>query len=121
MKKYEIKGRKKYLMRFKESLVIASFDENGQQIITILNLPISIIEYQMTLFRNGKPEFLSFIISQWDSLFIVTRSCSVFLLQEKDLRTKLKLLYEKNQYSIALIVAQSNGMDYSGILDIHRK
>lgn len=107
-------------MRFKESIVVAGFDENGQQVITVLNLANQIIEYSITLFRNGKPEFVSSIFSQWGSLFIITRSHSVFVLQEKDLRTKLKSIYEKNQYSIALAVAQSNGMDYNGILDIHR-
>lgn len=107
-------------MRFKDSIVTASFDDNGQQVVTVMDLANQIIDYSVTLFRNGKPEFVSSIISQWDSLFIITRSHSVFLLQEKDLRTKLKSLYEKHQYSIALAVAQSNGMDYTGILDIHR-
>ena len=74
----------------------------------------------MTMFRNGKPEFVSSIFSQWGSLFVLSRSHTMFSLEEKDLRTKLRSLYEKNQYDIALIVAQNAGMDYSGILDIHR-
>ena len=117
---YSVKGTKKYIARYKESVVVASYDDNGQQVVSILNCPIQISESSMTLFRNGKPEFVASIFSQWGSLFILTRCRTVFLLQEKDLRTKLKSLYEKHQYKTALTVAQANGMDYNGILDIHR-
>lgn len=117
---YAVKGTKRYVMRYKDSIVVASYDDNGQQVVSVLNLPIQINEYSITLFRNGKPEFVSSIFAQWGSLFVITRCHTVFLLQEKDLRTKLKSLYEKNQYDIALTVAQTSGMDYNGILDIHR-
>ena len=100
--------------------MVGSFDENGQQVVTVYNLADHIIECSATLFRNGKTEFVYSIISQWGSLFVITRTKTVFILQEKDLPTKLRSLYEKHQYDIALDVAVRSGMDVNGVLNIHR-
>lgn len=117
---YLFPGKKKYLMHTKECAVVGSFDENGQQVVTVYNLADHIIECSATLFRNGKTEFVYSIISQWGSLFVITRTKTVFILQEKDLPTKLRSLYEKHQYDIALDVAVRSGMDVNGVLNIHR-
>lgn len=117
---YPYEGTKKQLTSFKDCVVVGGFDENAQQTVTVFNLADHFIEYSVTLYRNGKTEYISFFLAQWGSLFVLSRSRTVFLLQEKDLQTKLKSLYEKNQYSIALSIAQRGGMDYNGILDIHR-
>lgn len=107
-------------MSTKECAVVASFDENGQQVITIYNLANHFIEFASSLFRNGKTEFVNAIVSQWDSIFVMTRTKTVFCFQEKDLPTKLRSLYEKHQYPIALDVAIRSGMDVNGVLNIHR-
>ena len=107
-------------MSTRECAVVASFDENGQQVITIYNLANHFIEFASSLFRNGKTEFVNAIVSQWDSIFVVTRTNTVFNFQEKDLPTKLRSLYEKHQYKIALDVAIRSGMDVNGVLNIHR-
>ena len=117
---YPFEGTKKQIMTFKDCVVVGGFDENGQQTVTIVNLPGHFIEYSVTLYRNGKTEYIGFFMSQWSSLFVLSRTRTVFLLQEKDQQTKLKSLYEKHQYTIALSIAQCSGMDYNGILDIHR-
>lgn len=117
---YSFPGKKKYVMSTRECAVVASFDENGQQVITIYNLANHFIEFASSLFRNGKTEFVNAIVSQWDSIFVVTRTNTVFNFQEKDLPTKLRSLYEKHQYKIALDVAIRSGMDVNGVLNIHR-
>ena len=105
----------------KDSVVVGSFDDNGQQVITIYDLENQFIEFSTTLFRSGRTEYISSIFSQWDSLLVVTRSHSVFLFQEKDLMKKLSSLYENHEFSLALLVAQKSGMDCAGLLDIHRR
>ena len=120
LKSYSISGKKKYVMMVKDSAVVGGFDENGQQVVTIYNLANEFIEYGVTLFRNGKTEYISFIINVWGMILIVTRTHTVFGLKEKDLQTKLNSLFEKHQYEIALSIAQSNQIDYNGLLDIHR-
>ena len=107
-------------MMVKDSAVVGGFDENGQQVVTIYNLANEFIEYGVTLFRNGKTEYISFILNVWGMILIVTRTHTVFGLKEKDLQTKLNSLFEKHQYEIALSIAQSNQIDYNGLLDIHR-
>ena len=119
-KEFPILGKKKYVIMVKNSAVVGSFDDNGQQVVTVLDLHNEFMEYGVTLFRNGKNEYISYILRVWGTIFVVTRTHTVFSLTEKDLQTKLKSLYERHQYEIALSVAQSNQMDYNGILDIHR-
>ena len=117
---YPFEGTKKQIRAYKDCVVVGGFDENGQQTVTVVNLLDHFIEYQVTLYRNGKTEYISFFLTQWGSLFVLSRTRTVFLLQEKDQQTKLKSLYEKHQYTVALNIAQRGGMDYNGLLDIHR-
>lgn len=117
---YPFEGTKKQIRAYKDCVVVGGFDENGQQTVTVVNLLDHFIEYQVTLYRNGKTEYISFFLAQWGSLFVLSRTRTVFLLQEKDQQTKLKSLYEKHQYTVALNIAQRGGMDYNGLLDIHR-
>ena len=116
----EAPGKKKFGLMVKDTAVVASCDENGQQVGTIYNLANEIVEYSVTLFRNGKPEYVSFILHAWGVLLVVSRMHSVFCMKEKDLPTKLHAFFEKHQYMTALRIAQQNQMDYNGILDIHR-
>ena len=120
LQRYEAPGKKKFVMMVKDAAVVGSCDENGQQVVTIYDLANEIVEYSVTLFRNGKPEYVSWILHVWGMLLVVSRTHSVFSMKEKDLPTKLHSLFEKHQYSLALRIAQQNQMDYNGILDIHR-
>ena len=96
----EAPGKKKFVLMVKDTAVVASCDENGQQVVTIYNLANEIVEYSVML--------------------VVSRMHSVFCMKEKDLPTKLHAFFEKHQYMTALRIAQQNQMDYNGILDIHR-
>lgn len=118
---YPFWGKKKYVMMKKDSALIGSFDDNGQQVVSIYDLKNQFIEYNGTLFRSGKAEYIAFILNIWNSILIITRSHSVFHLQEKDLQTKLESLFSKNKFDIALSIAQAQKMDLNGLLDIHRR
>lgn len=104
----------------KDSVLVGSFDENGQQVVSIYNLDNRVIEYSLTLFRSGKAEYIAFVVNIWGVILIITRNRSVFSLKEKDLQTKLNSLFEKHKYRIALSIAQNQQLDLNGIMDIHR-
>lgn len=120
LQSFSFLGKKRYVMMIKDSVLVGSFDENGQQVVSIYNLDNRVIEYSLTLFRSGKAEYIAFVVNIWGVILIITRNRSVFSLKEKDLQTKLNSLFEKHKYRIALSIAQNQQLDLNGIMDIHR-
>lgn len=109
-------------------------------VLTIYDLKNKFIAYTTT-FNN-----ISYIISEWGSIFILTRDGLVpflrvvaairklaltnrsgfchrklYQIQEKDTQTKLETLFKKNLYSVAIDLAHSQQYDYNSIIDIFRK
>ncbi|KAI9334026.1 hypothetical protein BDR26DRAFT_867661 [Obelidium mucronatum] len=47
------------------------------------------------------------VATEWDELFVLTADQKIYRLEEKDMSTKLELLYSKNMYTLALSLISS--------------
>ena len=60
------------------------------------------------------------LLSEWGSLFALTEDNRLFQLTEKDIRSKLEILFKKNNYDIAVKIAKSQHYNEEGLKDIFR-
>ena len=61
------------------------------------------------------------LMSEWGCLFALTREDNrLFQLTEKDIKSKLEILFKKNNYDIAVKIAKSQHYDEDGLKDIFR-
>lgn len=117
---YVFGGKKQYVCSYKDCILVGSIDEEDQQIISIYNMDNRFLEFDMGLMRNGQVERIYDVLIEWNTLFVLSHSHTIYSLKEKDINTKLELLFEKNLFAEALRIATSNRMDASIIMDIHR-
>lgn len=61
------------------------------------------------------------ILIEFGTCFIITKTKNVHHLNEKDLQSKLNLLFKKNLYDIAVRIAKSSHHDKEGLADIFRQ
>lgn len=61
------------------------------------------------------------ILIEFGTCFIITTNKTVYHLDEKDLQSKLSLLFKKNLYDIAVRIAKSNQYDSEGLADIFKQ
>lgn len=61
------------------------------------------------------------IVVEFGTCYIVTKAKEVFHLDEKDLQSKLNLLFKKNLYDIAVRIAKSSQYDSEGLAEIFRQ
>lgn len=116
---FAFEGEKKMLSWFRGYLIVVSQQEVAsgpkQDVFTIYDLKNKFIAYTTT-FTN-----ISYIVSEWGSIFVLTRDGLLYQVQEKDTQTKLETLFKKNLYSVAIDLAHSQQYDYNSITDIFRK
>lgn len=61
------------------------------------------------------------LAAEWGFLYGITNDNKMFQLVEKDIQTKLDLLFKKNFYDIAIKIAKSNQYDTEDLVDIFRQ
>lgn len=61
------------------------------------------------------------ILIEFGTCFIITTNKKVYHLDEKDLQSKLSLLFKKNLYDIAVRIAKSSQHDPEGLADIFKQ
>ncbi|XP_075227326.1 vacuolar protein sorting-associated protein 11 homolog [Lycorma delicatula] len=61
------------------------------------------------------------VLTEWGSFYIVTGSHSMYQLAEKDLQSKLALLFKKNLYDVSIRIAKNHQYDTEGLIDIFRQ
>ncbi|KAF2073113.1 hypothetical protein CYY_005582 [Polysphondylium violaceum] len=70
---------------------------------------------------TDKFDSISYICSEWGSIFLFTNDGKVYQLEEKDTQTKLETLFKKHSYSVAIDLAKSQHYDNTSIADVYRK
>ena len=129
-----IEGDKSALAWFRNYLVVATIDNSQSQsyqkqssptnemesdskhVLTIFDVQNKYIAYTAPL----KP--IKAITTEWGTLFAITEGDGkIYQLTEKDIQTKLDLLFKKNFYDVAIKIAKSNQYDSYGLVDIFRQ
>lgn len=64
-------------------------------------------------------EEIKAVITEWGAFYIITEDKQVHHLDEKDLQTKLSMLFKKNLYNIAITIASGQNYDSDRLIDIY--
>ncbi|KAJ3208800.1 Vacuolar protein sorting-associated protein 11 [Dinochytrium kinnereticum] len=67
---------------------------------------------------NRKPVLIKCVTSEWGELFVITKENRMYRLGEKDLATKLDILFNKNLYNLAISLVSPSPGNIPSIEDI---
>jgi vacuolar protein sorting-associated protein 11 len=95
------------------SLIFPSSFRNN--ILTVID-----IENKFIVFSSPIDNVVAILI-EWGTCFIITADKTVYHLDEKDLQSKLNILFKKNLYDIAVSVAKSCKYGADGLADIFKQ
>lgn len=125
---YAFEGRKTLLHWFRTYLVVITEDSTlplrtgssvvepiRKQILTIFDVQNKFVAFTAPI----KPVVA--LVSDWGLLFALTEDNRLCQLTEKDIQTKLDMLFRKNFYDVAVKVAKSQHYDEEGLIDIFRQ
>ncbi|XP_057664940.1 vacuolar protein sorting-associated protein 11 homolog [Diorhabda carinulata] len=127
---YAVDGEKIMLEWFRTYLIIVSKTTRSANLTTMPSessvsnsssetnlLTVLDIHNKFIIFSTTMPKVKA-ILNEWGSLYIVDENNMVYHLDEKDLQSKLSLLFKKNLYDIAIRIAKSQQYDSDGLVNI---
>jgi hypothetical protein len=124
---YAVDGEKIMLEWFRSYLVIISKaarptltpltnDSQGQgDLITVLDIHNKFIVFSATV------PSIKAVLNEWGAFYILDNDNRLYHLDEKDLQSKLSLLFKKNLYDVAIRIAKSQQYDSDGLVNIFRQ
>ncbi|KAK0086649.1 hypothetical protein PV325_013769 [Microctonus aethiopoides] len=135
---YAVEGQKIMLDWFRGYLVIVAKESaNVSRTTTTISAKPSTIEpippgvdKHMITVLDIQNKFIVFsasmvsiqaILSEWGGFFILSGDSKLYHLDEKDLQSKLSLLFKKNLYDVSIRIAKSQQYDAEGLVDIFRQ
>jgi hypothetical protein len=65
-------------------------------VITVLDIQNKFIVFSATMLS------IQAVLSEWGGFFILSGDCKLYHLDEKDLQSKLALLFKKNLYDVSI-------------------
>ncbi|XP_078033958.1 vacuolar protein sorting 11 isoform X1 [Augochlora pura] len=135
---YAVEGQKIMLEWFRSYLVIISKEAaNVPRRTTTISAKPSTIEpipqgadKHMITLLDIQNKFIVFyapmlsvqaVLSEWGGLFILSGDSKLYHLEEKDLQSKLALLFKKNLYDVSIRIAKNHQYDAESLIDIYRQ
>ncbi|XP_046752959.1 vacuolar protein sorting-associated protein 11 homolog isoform X2 [Diprion similis] len=83
--------------------------------ITVLDIQNKVIVFSAPMLS------VQAVLSEWGGFFILSGNSKLYHLDEKDLQSKLALLFKKNLYDVSIRIAKSQQYDAEGLVDIFRQ
>ncbi|XP_046814687.1 vacuolar protein sorting-associated protein 11 homolog [Vespa crabro] len=135
---YAVQGQKIMLEWFRSYLVIVAKEAANvpRTTTTISAKPNTIepippgVDKHMITVLDIQNKFIVFsapmlsvqaVLSEWGGFFILSGDNKLYHLDEKDLQSKLALLFKKNLYDVSIRIAKSQQYDAEGLVDIFRQ
>ncbi|XP_033330810.1 vacuolar protein sorting 11 [Megalopta genalis] len=135
---YAVEGQKIMLEWFRSYLVIISKESaNVPRRTTTISAKPSTIEpipqgadKHMITLLDIQNKFIVFyapmlsvqaVLSEWGGFFILSGDSKLYHLEEKDLQSKLALLFKKNLYDVSIRIANNQQYDAESLVDIFRQ
>ncbi|CAH4030160.1 unnamed protein product [Pieris brassicae] len=122
---YALEGEKLRLNWFRSYLVITTSETSTKPSgssttpkshhVTILDIQNKFIVFSKTF------EEIDAVLTEWGSFYILTKKKEMIYLDEKDLQSKLSLLFKKNLYDVAIRIASSQHYDAEGLTEIYKQ
>ncbi|XP_076240073.1 vacuolar protein sorting 11 isoform X2 [Calliopsis andreniformis] len=135
---YAVEGQKIMLEWFRSYLVIIAKEAANvpRKTTTISAKPITIepippgVDKHMITVLDIQNKFIVFfasmltvqaVLSEWGGFFILSGDNKLYHLDEKDLQSKLTLLFKKNLYDVSIRIAKNQQYDAEGLVDLFRQ
>ncbi|XP_076626733.1 vacuolar protein sorting 11 [Colletes latitarsis] len=135
---YAVEGQKIMLEWFRNYLVIVAKEATNvpRTTTTISAKPSTIepippgVDKHMITVIDIQNKFIAFsasmvsvqaVVSEWGGFFILSGDKKLYHLDEKDLQSKLALLFKKNLYDASIRIAKNQQYDAEGLIDIFRQ
>jgi len=112
---YVFEGKKKAVNWFRGYLSVATEEANGKDSMTVFDVQNKIICFSAPV----RP--ILALASEWGTILLISRDGRLIQLVEKDLQSKLEILFKKNFYDVAIKVARHQNLDKEGLVDIFRQ
>ncbi|KAK9883118.1 hypothetical protein WA026_001317 [Henosepilachna vigintioctopunctata] len=128
---YAIDGEKVMLEWFRSYLIIISKVNRPSNVTAIASssqtaplhgdcITVLDIHNKFIVFSATMPKIRS-VLNEFGSFYIIDEDNQVYHLDEKDLQSKLSLLFKKNLYDVAIRIAKSQQYDTEGLVDIFKQ
>ncbi|KAJ8712181.1 hypothetical protein PYW07_005023 [Mythimna separata] len=125
---YALEGEKVRLDWFRSYLVITTNETPNKSAASTSTAPapkshhITILDIQNKFIVFSKTfEEIDAVLTEWGSFYILTKNKEMIYLEEKDLQSKLTLLFKKNLYDVAIRIASSQHYDDAGLTEIYKQ
>lgn len=125
---YALEGEKVRLDWFRSYLVITTNETPNKSAASTSSAPtpkshhLTILDIQNKFIVFSKTfDEIDAVLTEWGSFYILTKNKEVIYLEEKDLQSKLSLLFKKNLYDVAIRIASSQHYDESGLTEIYKQ
>ncbi|KAJ3022002.1 Vacuolar protein sorting-associated protein 11 [Thoreauomyces humboldtii] len=101
------------------SVIEAPPSENSPgTVLTLYDLKNKFVAYNGTFMGSGyKPQPIKAVLAEWGELLVVTADHKMYRLQEKDMDTKLEILYKKNMYTLAISLLSTTPASVSSTIE----
>lgn len=86
-----------------------------KHMITVLDIQNKFIVFSASMLS------VQAVLSEWGGFFILSGDNKLYHLDEKDLQSKLALLFKKNLYDVSIRIAKNQHYDAEGLVDIFRQ
>ncbi|XP_012278294.1 vacuolar protein sorting-associated protein 11 homolog isoform X2 [Orussus abietinus] len=86
-----------------------------KHVITVLDIQNKFIVFSAPMLS------VQAVLSEWGGFFILSGEGKLYHLDEKDLQSKLALLFKKNLYDVSIRIAENQQYDAEGLVDILRQ
>uniref|UniRef100_A0A6B2KXR1 Vacuolar protein sorting-associated protein 11 homolog n=1 Tax=Arcella intermedia TaxID=1963864 RepID=A0A6B2KXR1_9EUKA len=114
-------GDHKILNWFRNYLIVVDQSPNNPKLntIAIYHLPPSTGDVENKFIAyNGSFQNVSHVVCEWNQIIVIQEDGNIFRLIEKDIQTKLELLFRRSLYQVALDMAFSSNYDSNSIVEI---
>ncbi|WOG98850.1 hypothetical protein DCAR_0418196 [Daucus carota subsp. sativus] len=113
---WAFEGEKKFVGWFRGYLLCIVEDQRtGQNIFNVYDLKNRLIAHSISV------KEVSHMLCEWGNVVLVMTDKSVLCIGEKDMESKLDMLFKKNLYTVAINLVQSQQADATATAEVLRK
>ncbi|KAL5540227.1 hypothetical protein UlMin_044467 [Ulmus minor] len=113
---WAFEGEKKFLGWFRGYLLCVIADQrNGKNTFNIYDLKNRLIAHSIVV------KEVSHMLCEWGNIILIMADKSALCIGEKDMESKLDMLFKKNLYTVAINLVQSQQADAAATAEVLRK
>ncbi|XP_010412524.1 PREDICTED: vacuolar protein-sorting-associated protein 11 homolog isoform X2 [Camelina sativa] len=113
---WAFEGEKKFMGWFRGYLLCVIADpKTGKNVFNVYDLKNRLIAYSIVVDK------FSHMLCEWGNVLLITADKSLLCITEKDMESKLDMLFKKNLYTVAINLVQSQHADAAATANVMRK